>query len=175
MFGFAHLSLGSAGMRWWQKLRCPVSHLAWWRSTMAMSWRVFNVRPLWSLSSSLWAKAIDCKWGNRKQCCLDLIKRQNSFSFYTEIVNSELFLFCRKYLISYQHTLWRQTWAWGIINFWLIWPAKVHLVKATVFPVVMYGCESWTIKKAEHWRIDAFELWCWRRLLRVPWTERRSN
>ena len=54
-------------------------------------------------------------------------------------------------------------------------PTKVHLVKALVFPVVMYGCESWTIKKAEHRRIDAFELWCWRRLLRVPWTARRSN
>ena len=54
-------------------------------------------------------------------------------------------------------------------------PAKVHLVKAMVFPVVMYGCESWTIKKADHWRIDAFELWCWRRLLRVPWAARRSN
>ena len=52
---------------------------------------------------------------------------------------------------------------------------KVHLVKAMIFPVVMCGCESWTIKKAEHWRIDAFELWCWRRLLRVPWTARRSN
>ena len=52
---------------------------------------------------------------------------------------------------------------------------KVHLVKATVFPVVMYEFESWTIKKAEHQRIDAFELWCWRRLLRVPWTARRSN
>ena len=51
---------------------------------------------------------------------------------------------------------------------------KVHLVKAMVFPVVMYGCESWTIKKVEHRRIDAFELWCWRRLLRVPWTARRS-
>ena len=56
-----------------------------------------------------------------------------------------------------------------------ILPTKVHLVKAMVFPVVMYGCESWTIKKAEHWRIDAFELWCWRRLLRVSWTARRSN
>ena len=54
-------------------------------------------------------------------------------------------------------------------------PTKVHLVKAMVFPVVMYGCESWTVKKAEHWRIDAFELWCWRSLLRVPWTARRSN
>ena len=54
-------------------------------------------------------------------------------------------------------------------------PTKVHLVKAMVFPVVMYGCESWTIKKAEHQRIDAFELWCWRRLLRIPWTARRSN
>ena len=54
-------------------------------------------------------------------------------------------------------------------------PTKVHLVKAMVYPVVMYGCESWTIKKAEHQRSDAFELWCWRRLLRVPWTARRSN
>ena len=54
-------------------------------------------------------------------------------------------------------------------------PTEVHLVKAMVFPVVMYGCESWTTKKAEHWRTDAFELWCWRRLLRVPWTARRSN
>ena len=53
--------------------------------------------------------------------------------------------------------------------------AKVHLVEAMVFPMVMYGCENWTVKKAEHRRIDAFELWCWRRLLRVPWTARRSN
>ena len=54
-------------------------------------------------------------------------------------------------------------------------PTKVHLVEAVIFPVVMYGCESWTIKIAERWRIDAFELWCWRRLLRVPWTARRST
>ena len=57
----------------------------------------------------------------------------------------------------------------------ITFPTKVRLVKAIVFPVVMYRCESWTIKKAEHWRIDGFELWCWRRLLRVPWTARRSN
>ena len=57
----------------------------------------------------------------------------------------------------------------------ITWPTKVCLVKPMIFPVVMYGCESWTIKKAEHWRIDAFELWCWRRLLRVPWTTRRAN
>ena len=57
----------------------------------------------------------------------------------------------------------------------IILPTKVYLVKAVVFPVVMYGCESWTIKKAERRRIDAFKLWCWRRLLRVPWTARRSN
>ena len=57
----------------------------------------------------------------------------------------------------------------------ITFPTKVRLVKAMVFPVVMYGCESWTIKKAEHWGIDAFELWCWRRLWRVPWTARRSN
>ena len=54
-------------------------------------------------------------------------------------------------------------------------PTMVYLVKALVFPVIMYGCESWTVKKAEHWRIDAFELWCWRKFLRVPWTARRSN
>ena len=54
-------------------------------------------------------------------------------------------------------------------------PTEVHLVKVMVFPVVVYGCESWTVKKAEHQRIDAFELWCWRRFLRVPWTARRSN
>jgi len=57
----------------------------------------------------------------------------------------------------------------------ITWPTKVHLVRATVFPVVTYGCESWTIKKAEHWRIDAFELWWWWRLSRVPWTAKRSN
>ena len=56
-----------------------------------------------------------------------------------------------------------------------IFPTKVRLVKAMAFPVVMYGCDSWTVKKAERQRIDAFELWCWRRLLRVPWTARRSN
>ena len=57
----------------------------------------------------------------------------------------------------------------------ITWLTKVYLVKAMTFPVVMYGCESWTIKNAEYQRIDAFELWCWRRLLRVPWTARRSN
>ena len=57
----------------------------------------------------------------------------------------------------------------------IILSTKVRLVKAMAFPVVMYGCESWTVKKAEHQRIDAFELWCWRRLLRVPWTARKSN
>ena len=57
----------------------------------------------------------------------------------------------------------------------ITWPTNIHLVKAMVFPVVMYGCESWTVKKAERRRIDAFEAWCWRRLLRVPWTARRSN
>ena len=57
----------------------------------------------------------------------------------------------------------------------IILPTKVHIIKAMIFPVFMYGCESWTIKKAEYQRIDAFQLWCWRRLLRVPWTARRSN
>ena len=70
---------------------------------------------------------------------------------------------CRQHIIKQRHY-----WQCTLLT-------KVHLVKAMVFPVVMYGCESWTVKKAEHWRIDAFELWCWRRLLRVPWTARRSN
>ena len=63
----------------------------------------------------------------------------------------------------------------SILKRGIILPSKVHIVKALVFPIVMYGCESWTIKKAECQRIDAFELWCWRRLLRIPWTARRSN
>ena len=81
---------------------------------------------------------------------------------------------------------WRGIWEDQSVHIWanlysilksrdIALPTKVRLVKAIVFPVVMYGCESWTIKKAEHWRIDAFELWCWRRLLRVHWTTRRSK
>ena len=71
--------------------------------------------------------------------------------------------------------LWADKWSVFKMcrNMWEV--TKIHLVKAMAFPVVMYGCESWTIKKAEHQRIDAFELWCWRRLLWVPWTARRSN
>ena len=69
-----------------------------------------------------------------------------------------------------RHSLEEKLWPRDIT-----WPTKVCLVKAMVFLIVTYGCESWTIKEAEHWRIDAFELWCWRRLLRVPWTARRSN
>ena len=84
---------------------------------------------------------------------------------------------------------WLQPWSWRLLlgrkvmtNLDSIFksrditlPTKIHLVKAMLFPVVMYGCESWTMKKSECWRIDAFELWCWRRLLRVPWIARRSN
>ena len=73
-------------------------------------------------------------------------------------------------------TPWKESYDQPRQHIWdITLPTKVCLVKAMVFPVVMYGCESWTIKKAEHGRIDAFELWCWRRLLRVPWTARRSN
>ena len=63
----------------------------------------------------------------------------------------------------------------SILNRDITLPTKIHIVKAMIFPIVKYGCESWTINKAEHQRIDAFELWCWKRLLRVPWTARRSN
>ena len=77
-------------------------------------------------------------------------------------------------------TPWKESydqprWVWIFKSRDITLPTKVHLVKAVVFPVVMYGCECWTVKKAECRRIDAFELWCWRRLLRVPWTARRSN
>ena len=77
-----------------------------------------------------------------------------------------------------RHDPWKESYAKPIQHIKsrdITLPTKVHLVRAMVFPVVMYGCESWTIKKAEHRRIDAFEQWCWRRLLRVPWTARRSN
>ena len=90
----------------------------------------------------------------------------------------------RKTFLSLLAILWNSAFKWEYLSFSPLLfasllltalPTKVRLVKAMVFPVVMYGCESWTVKKAEHWRIDAFELWCWRRLLRVPWTARRFN
>ena len=82
------------------------------------------------------------------------------------MIRDETFLLGRKAMSNLESTLKSKD---------ITLPTKVRLVKAMVFPVVMYGCESWTIKKAEHRRIDAFELWCWKRLLRVPWTARRSN
>ena len=81
-------------------------------------------------------------------------------------------------MLSPNHCTWKKSYEQTrqhIKNKDITLPTKVHLVKAMVLPVVMYGCESWTIKKAERRRMDAFELWCWRRLLRVPWTARRSN
>ena len=73
------------------------------------------------------------------------------------------------------HASWKKSYDSILKSRDITLPTKVWIVKALVFPVVMYGCESWNIKKAEHWRMDGFELWCWRRLLRVPWTVRRSN
>ena len=84
--------------------------------------------------------------------------------------NRQLVSFLPQILLS-KHYFWISN-SIGLVS---SLPTKVHLVKAMVFPVVMYGCESWTVKKAECQRIDVFELWCWRRLLRVPWTARRSN
>ena len=90
----------------------------------------------------------------------------------------------RKTFLSLLAILWNSAFKWEYLSFSPLLlasllltalPTKVRLVKAVVFPVVMYGCASWTVKKAKRWRIDAFELWCWRRLLRVPWTARRSN
>ena len=79
------------------------------------------------------------------------------------------------HIASRHFTLWATKLESILKNRDITLPTKVHLVKAVVFPVVMYGCESWTVKKAERQRMDAFELWCWRRFLRVPWTARRSN
>ena len=86
---------------------------------------------------------------------------------------SHVRLFVTAWTIAYQAPLYKLSSIWKSRDFTL--PTKVCLVKAMAFPVVMYGWESWTIKKAERWRIDAYELWCWRRLLRVPWTARRYN
>ena len=97
--------------------------------------------------------------------------------FPTQESNQGL-LHCRRilYHLSHSFTIWAMTNLDSILKSRdIALLTKVHLVKTMVFPVVMYGCESWTIKKADGWRIDAFELWCWRRLLRVPWTARRSN
>ena len=101
---------------------------------------------------------------SRVVCNLCRMKRRERrdylpYSLLHSTDTSISWVMCNKYVVVVQMLL----------------PTRVHLVKAMVFPVVMYGCESWAVKKAERRRIDAFELWCWRRLLRVPWTARRSN
>ena len=104
------------------------------------------------------------RWGNSDRCILEGSKTTEDGDFSHEIERH--LLLGRKVLTN----------IYSILKSWdITLPAKVHLVKVMVFPIVTYGCESWTVKKAEHQRIDAFELWCWRRLLRVPWTARRSN
>ena len=89
------------------------------------------------------------------------------------------YLFCIYFILllnARPNILISRSWIFNLINcIEMYWDIYISLVKAMVFPVVMYGCDSWTVKKAKCWRIDAFELWCWRRLLRVPWTARRSN
>ena len=104
------------------------------------------------------------RWGNSVRLSFGVSKITSDGDFSHEI--KRLLLLGRKVMTNLDSILKSRD---------ITWPTKVHLVKAMVFPVVMYGCESWTTKKAECWRIDAFELWCWRRLLRVPWTARRSN
>ena len=112
-------------------------------------------RPSWALSVFLTSQKL---WDNK--CVLFKLLRKNR----------QLVSFLPQILLS-KHYFWISN-SIGLVS---SLPTKVHLVKAMVFPVVMYGCESWTVKKAECQRIDVFELWCWRRLLRVPWTARRSN
>ena len=104
------------------------------------------------------------RWGNSGNCDrLYLLGLQNHYCSH-EI--KRCLLFGRKVMTNLDSILKSRD---------ITLPTKVHLVRVMVFPVVTYGCESWTITKAEHWSIDAFELWCWKRLLRVPWTARRSN
>ena len=105
-----------------------------------------------------------CRWGNNGKSDLGGSKITADVDTIREI--RRCLLLVRKAMTNLE-SIWKSRD--------ITLPAKVRLVKAMVFPVVMYGCESWTIKKAEHWRIGAFELWCWRRLLRVPWTARRSK
>ena len=118
------------------------------------------------------------KWGSQLvvsyKCVLEISKNSGSEKEWTSVSNLESFLFKSPMGISFCCQLAKMTllvWVYFIITL----PTKVRLVKAMVFPLGMYGCESWTVKKAEHWRTDGFELCCWRRLWRVPWTARRSN
>ena len=125
--------------------------------------------------------------------CLASIYHIFNIFVFLYSTNAYIVVFLQSYFIG---TLWKKgryrhicvhicSFIWyqksGFLNTFMqnsrdiTFPTKVHLVKAMVFPVVMYGCDSWTVKKAERRRIDAFELWCWRRLLRVPWTARRCN
>ena len=118
----------------------------------------------WHLVPSLHGKQMRKQW---KQCQTLFFGLQNHCRWWLQIWNlKKCLLLERKVMINLDSILKSRD---------ITLPTKVCLVKAMVFPVVMYGCESWSIKRAEHWRIDAFELWCWRRLLRVPWTARRSN
>ena len=106
------------------------------------------------------------RWGNWKQCQTLFLWAPKSLQMVTAAMKLKDLLLERKIMTNLDSILKSRD---------ITLTTKFCLVKATVFPVVMYGCESWTIKKAACWRIDAFELWCWRRLLRVPWTARRSN
>ena len=108
------------------------------------------------------------RWGNWKQCQTLFLGALKSLQMVTAAIKLEdaYLLLGRKVMTNLDSILKSRD---------ITLPTKVHLVKAMVFPVVMYGCESWTVKKAEFQRTDAFELWCWRRLLRVPWTARRSK
>ena len=104
------------------------------------------------------------RWGNSDRLCFGGL--QNHCRWWLQPWNYTMPVPCKKSYEKPRQHIKKQ-------RLYLL--TKVHIFKAMVFPIVMYGCESWTIKKAEHWRIDAFELWYWRRLLRVPWTARRSN
>ena len=127
------------------------------------SWLIFNIQKT---KDCIWSHHFMAnRWGNNRYSDRVWGSKITTDGYYSHEVKRHLFL-GRKAMTNLNSILKNRD---------ITLPTKVHLVKAMVFPVVMYGCESWTIKKAEHWRIDVFELWCWRRLLRVPWTARRSQ
>ena len=107
------------------------------------------------------------RWGNSGNCQTLFLGAPKSLQMVTAAMKLKKHLLLGRKVMTNLDSI--------LINRDITLPTKVHLVKVMVFPLVMYGCESWTVKKAEHKRIDAFELWCWRRLLRVPWTANRSN
>ena len=150
----------------WQKVKRS-QRASWWKWKRRVKWlaesSTFRKLRSWHLVPSLDSKQMGKQW---KQWETLFWGAPTSLQMVTASIKLRHLLLGRIVMTNLDSILKSRN---------ITLPTKVHLVKAMVFPVVMYGCERWAVKKAEHWRIDAFELWCWRRLLRVLWTGRRSN